>query len=226
MMKELIFYRLQKFLSHAFVECVPNNVSVKTERDVEQCLGIPTELRMSSDNQAEQNRDWNTERAEFTQRIVDLKAENQQTISTLEKSQADYAALLVEKQKLLEDHSTEKARLSKQMDELRTLNSQNQSKSEAKKQEDTKTISDLMCQNKRLQAQIKQFRSGIMQQNSKVDDKYYEVEAITDHQGTRNARRYLVHWKDFDESHDSWQKESNLKHSSILSQYKRSKGLK
>lgn len=199
---------------------------VKTERDIEQSLGIPTELRLSSDNQTKQTRDWSTERAEFVQQIVDLKTENQQTISSLKKSQADYAALLVEKQKLITDHSTEQARFSKQIDELRALNSQNQSKSEAKKHEDTKTISNLTFQNKRLQAQIKQFRSGIMQQNTEVDDVYYEVEAIIDHKGSRNGRRYLVHWKDYDESHDSWEKELNLNCPSILSDYKRSKELK
>lgn len=38
-----------------------------------------------------------------------------------------------------------------------------------------------------------------------------------------SERHYLVQWKGFDQSHDSWERESNLSCPTILKKYKQSK---
>lgn len=57
------------------------------------------------------------------------------------------------------------------------------------------------------------------------DENVYEVEAILNHKVTRNHRKFLIKWKNFDKTHDSWEKESDLKCPNILKQYLKLKNL-
>lgn len=58
---------------------------------------------------------------------------------------------------------------------------------------------------------------------SDSEDGEYEVEAILDHRDLKNGRQYLIRWKGFGSSEDSWEKEENLACPKILNKYKRSK---
>ncbi len=50
----------------------------------------------------------------------------------------------------------------------------------------------------------------------------YKVEAILTHCGTEPRRRYLIKWKGYPDSENSWEKEESLKHSQdLLQRYKR-----
>lgn len=137
---------------------------------------------------------------------------------------ADYSTLLAENQKLMEDYSEKKNLFVKQIDELRLMNSQIQAEGEENKQKDANKISDLVRENKQLLAQIKQLKSTTTQNNSykDSDDNQYEVEAIVNHKKTT---QYLIRWKGFDKSNDTWENESNLDCSKILKKYKRLNGL-
>ena len=54
----------------------------------------------------------------------------------------------------------------------------------------------------------------------------YEVEAIVGHKGKGIWRRYLIKWKGYPSSENTWQTERSLSHArTILREYKRRKGL-
>lgn len=140
-------------------------------------------------------------------------------------NQTEFSILLAEKQKLIKDYSEKEILFSKQIEELRLLNSQIQTESEERKQDNAREISDLTRENKLLLAQIKQLKSATTQNNSNndSDDNQYEVEDIVDH---RINTQYLLRWKGFDKSNDTWENESNLNGLKILKKYKRLNGLK
>lgn len=54
----------------------------------------------------------------------------------------------------------------------------------------------------------------------------YDVEAIIDHKFSGRKRQFLIRWKSFDESNDTWEMEKNLNCSRILEEYLQSNGLK
>lgn len=54
------------------------------------------------------------------------------------------------------------------------------------------------------------------------DNRSYEVETILDDRIKYRQREYLIHWKGYDSSHDSWVKESKLSCPKILLKYLKS----
>lgn len=79
-------------------------------------------------------------------------------------------------------------------------------------------------ENKHLSARVKQLQFGIAQnvQQEKPDENVYEVEKIIGHKFNRNKRMFLIRWKGYDESHDSWENEANLNCPKILQKYLKS----
>lgn len=83
-------------------------------------------------------------------------------------------------------------------------------------------------------ARLKQAQNGIAQQNitnetsrgekskDDSDDTFYEVENLLADKMIQK-RAYLVHWKGFDSSHDSWVYEADLNCPNILKKYKQFK---
>lgn len=202
-------------------------MSVKTEQNVAESLGI-----LNTGVQVTPNYDWNLEKNGFEQQIVDLKAEREHAVSDLIQLNIKYVALTAEKQKLFDEYSIKEASYLKQIQELQKLKSHIEDRNNEIIQNNTKTISDLKTENKRLQAQLKQFRSGILQRqsndshnktsNEHSDDQSYEVDAIIAHKNCKSGRLYLVRWKGYADDEDSWEKESNLDCPKILNKYKRS----
>lgn len=52
-----------------------------------------------------------------------------------------------------------------------------------------------------------------------TEDNIYEVEKILNHKIVKNEKLFLIRWKNFDPSHDSWEVEKNLSCPSILKKY-------
>ena len=58
------------------------------------------------------------------------------------------------------------------------------------------------------------------------DGPEYEVERILEHRARRSGVQYLIRWKGYDPSEDSWLPESDLRNApEVLNAYKRSVGL-
>lgn len=53
----------------------------------------------------------------------------------------------------------------------------------------------------------------------------YEVESLLDHEGKNGEMYYLIHWKNYDSTHDTWERESNLKCAALLKRYKNANNL-
>ena len=53
-------------------------------------------------------------------------------------------------------------------------------------------------------------------------EEQWEVEAILDHKGVRNRRRYFIRWKDYPSSENTWELEKHLKNArTVLNNYKK-----
>ena len=52
----------------------------------------------------------------------------------------------------------------------------------------------------------------------------YEVEAILDHKGKGRSRQYLIKWKDYDVSENSWEPRRNLDDGPLIKEYLKSIG--
>lgn len=64
-------------------------------------------------------------------------------------------------------------------------------------------------------------RSGL----SSSENDEYEVDSILDHKKEKGQMCFLIHWKNYDSSHDSWERQSNLKCTVLLNRYKKAKNL-
>lgn len=64
--------------------------------------------------------------------------------------------------------------------------------------------------------------SGHIKKQTHEQSQEYEVEAILQHKKTDTGRQYLIHWKGYDSSYDTWESETNLKCPRIFNKYIRS----
>lgn len=58
-----------------------------------------------------------------------------------------------------------------------------------------------------------------------TENAYYEVESILNHKEENGQMRYHIHWKNYNSTHDSWERESNLNCTSLLKRYKKANKL-
>lgn len=215
--------------------CSKETVSIKTENDVEMQLGIKTEPQQPSTSSVTDSltNNWQKEKEGLVQQIVNLKSEHQRVVLSLKQLQSEFSSLSLEKAKLNEEVSAKESLLLGQKEELQALLTQLQIKFDEMKEQDAKAIASLTRENKTLMAQVKQLQSGISHhqkfENSQrmstndldaIDDNVYDVEAIIDHKGGKNSRKYLVRWKGFGASDDTWESESSFC-IEILKQYKK-----
>lgn len=151
-----------------------------------------------------------------------LKSENQNITRILHGKETELSSV----KKTLENRLTEKQmQFSKKVYELKSelLN--------AIKKDDInhKSITDLKRENALLLSQNKQLQAGLIQVESQRADKsdsdesdLFEVECLLDDKVV-SERHYFVHWKGYDSTHDSWERESNLSCAAILKKYKQLK---
>lgn len=80
----------------------------------------------------------------------------------------------------------------------------------------------LVKENKSLTAQVQQLKFGVGQNDTtskKEHSDQYEVEKILAHEIERNQTWFLIRWKDYDESYDTWERENNLQCANLLKKY-------
>lgn len=86
-------------------------------------------------------------------------------------------------------------------------------------------IDSLTKQNKLLVAQLEQLKFGIAQSSTEEkgdDTNTFDVERIISHKIRRNKKMFLIRWKNYDKSHDSWVAEKDLNCDKLLMEYLKS----
>lgn len=159
--------------------------------------------------------------APFESTIVECGPTN--VVDDLEKKVTE---LSLEKTKLIEELVATKGEnqtlffdVQNQQQQISVLkNEQNvlQNKLEAQQQE----VDKLQREKNGLQAKVKQLMATTSAEKTDDEDEY-EVQDILDHKIVRNDRRFLIHWRNYSPSHDSWESEKNLNCPQILQTYLR-----
>lgn len=201
---------------------------VKTEHEVEKSLGIKREVSDTiPDNTPAPNvKSWNEEKQMLIDKIVQLKSENQKCLLDLKQSEEKVECMKLADQALrLKISRSDELHLN-EMSSLRSeLSKANDLITESKADKDRR-ITELIRERDLSEAKLKQLSNAIVQsqesQESEESDEIYEVEWILSDKFVQK-RSYLVRWKGYDSSHDSWVLESDLHCPSILKKYKQSK---
>lgn len=173
---------------------------------------------------------WQEEKKQLVQKVVSLKAENDKHLLALKKKELCYSTLLNEKQEFELKMSKNAEFLSKQSDELKSELLKATRELREIKTSDEKIICDLGRENQLLLARVKQYQTGMqqcessgrMKKQTQEQSQEYEVEAILQHKESDKGRQYLIRWKGYDSSEDTWENETNLKCPRILNKYIRS----
>lgn len=225
-----------KYKSHAVAKPMKNKIKIKTEHEVERRLGVKKERasnRHSTDLQVENNLNsnaWLNEKQKMIDKIVSLKTENDKNLLQLKKQQTDYVSLLNEKENLEKTVNEINIKFSVQVNALQSQLFETKDEFIASKANHEKIIIDLKREKQVLQAQIKQYQTGIEQKKTMENDtseqnNEFEVEAILNHKETKDGRKYLVRWKGFGPDGDTWENVHNLSCPKILNKYLRSLNL-
>lgn len=222
----------QKFRSHACVKPLNNGIKIKTDRDIEMELGIKVEKSHTSRNTTNNTPQVSigmsstdptssivqaellpNEKKKLIDNILSLKSENQALVQKLNEKDA---ALKVSKKLLQEKVLGLTLKLDESKAELKNMSQANE-----------KIVADLKRENQLLTAQYKQLNAGLNQTENADESKsdIYEVESLLSHK-TVNELFLLIRWKGFDETYDTWERESNLNCSSMLKKYKKLNKLK
>lgn len=216
---------LQKFKSNAFAKPIGKKIAIKTERDVQQRLGIKQEAEVGNDNH--QTRVTNRvkvsmtsststkEKLKLLEAFASLKTENQKLTFDLKKKNEECVKSISLNQAMKEELVATKAIVT----ELQT-----------KITECERTNSELSHENRILSARTKQIQTGITKQKDRKENRIgeenndiYEVEKLIDDKKIGKIRYFLVRWKGYEPSDDSWERESNLKCAAILKKYLQTK---
>lgn len=212
-------------------------IKIKTEQDVERQLGIKVERtneyepntnesgdkNIPSSAQASASDSWAEEKKSLIDNFMALKSENQLLVQQLNDKNAELNSANALKRELKIRTDENDLEFATKMNELKK-ELVNATKKEAAS---AKIISDLKRENSLLLSQNKQLQSGLAQgeeSNSDSEDEgdVYEVESLLDDKLV-TERHYLVRWKGFDATEDSWERESNLRCENILKKYKQLK---
>lgn len=155
------------------------------------------------------------------QQIEILKQEKRSAIKK-------YLSLKNEYQKLYFKHEETKLKNEEMQMNIAALQEENKKLSgkigDLQIQSTDKLNRNVVRENKQLIAKIDQLKRCSISDTPKRKiinhgRKEYEVEKIVNVRGTRRNKEFLVRWKNFSPSHDSWEKEKNLHCPKILQKY-------
>lgn len=219
----------------------PKDVVVKTEHEVESILGIKrendshskrTEASCSIHASQPDTSKWMNEKQNLIEKIVALKSQNQQSMFDLKKTQQEAKTLANENrmhaEKLAENGKNHMIQLRTLQAEIANLNATQKKTNDG----NLKQIAELIRERDLLRAQFKQLQNGFNRQSaakeenkSDCDDEQYEVDRLIDDEFIQ-ARQFLVRWKGYDSSHDSWVYEKDLNCPRMVRKYIQSKKIK
>ncbi|XP_055308290.1 hepatoma-derived growth factor-related protein 2-like [Sitodiplosis mosellana] len=225
-----------KYKSNACV--LIDQVVIKTERDVENTLGIKCEANARSDSRSMVNpkpssvantASWAQERQSLIDKIISLTSENQKSTFELKQTQDKLAVLNSAKQELQTKLNQSNEAHMKKVDKLNSELSETNAVLAKLRSDNRDKILELTREKDLAQARLKQVQNGIARQQIAVessakdnDDGFCEVEKLLADKMVQK-RIYLVRWKRYGSSDDSWVEEANLNCPSILKKYKQLK---
>lgn len=149
--------------------------------------------------------------------MVALKRENQKITFDLKKKQEECSKLTSEKlelERIVNDMNVETEKLKSDISDLKSEYAEKMNQCQI-------TSSNLHIQNQTLSARIEQLQTTMLQKSRDENnsDGVYEVEQILDDKKIGKVMHYLIRWKGYDSSHDTWERKSNLQCPTILKQY-------
>lgn len=87
----------------------------------------------------------------------------------------------------------------------------------------SKSILRNEIQNKKLSAEVNKSKCILRNEvQDKTNCDTFDVEYIISHKFTRNKKTFLIRWKNYDSTHDSWVEEKDLFCAEILQKYMKS----
>lgn len=213
----------------------PNNIAIKTERQVERVLGIKREndsqnsgiaSKISSVRSQPNTNTWVQEKNSFIEKIVDLKSENQRLMLDLKGAQ-NIAETTTERNRILMKKLAESEKIYSKLEKVHAELTKSNATQERVNEDRLKRIGEVTRERDLLRAQFKQLQNGFARQSEEkkpndCDDDRYEVERLLDDERIQ-TQRFLVRWKGYDSSHDSWVNENDLNCPRILKRYIQSK---
>lgn len=165
---------------------------------------------------------WAEEKKSLINKIMALKSENQLLVQELNDKNIQLNSANTLKNEIQIRLNEKDSNISAKFDELK-MKLQN---SDEKATSCMKSVSDLKRANLLLVSQNKQLQTALAQNEEVKSDSdesdFYEVENLLNDKLV-SERHYLVRWRGFDQTHDTWERESNLRCTDILKKYKRSK---
>lgn len=200
-------------------------IKVKEEQDIGKSLGIQMESRVALIDQRNiSSSRMNSSFTEEKQKLVDacaaLKTENQKLTFDLKKKCDECTKLTRENENVKQEAVT----ATEKVEELTFDSDQMKAEFASKTKKYEQQISVLRREIQVLTAREKQFKMEIgrnvrKDKENKNDAHIFDVEKLLDDKMIGKVRYYLVRWKGFQSTDDTWESESNLMCPSILAKY-------
>lgn len=207
---------------HASVKPIQNRIRIKTER------GNAVDVPITKKNGNERHKTmkgtstsltttakWNAEKQQLVQKIVDCKAENQQTTLDLKKMSSAYDTLMSEKLKTEQLYLEKVNGISYEVNALKTELAALKNHHAKKESE----FNSVYHENQTLKARINQLQANQQDTTSTNDatpktsnseSNVFNIEKIVDHKKKKDGLHFRVRWENYTKNDDTWEHESNL----------------